>query len=506
MPQRPSARARVIGLALATALAAVTLASVQLFYGPDVGAADNGDGWRVMCQEGRRPYPRPVLYTGVVFTYVTQPKAATERCSPSAGNPYSYRTSQTFLVRVARAVSGDSRTFDLRTLGLVDIAVVGLAFFFATLSVVRSRWPLAVILAVIGVLGLDTGWVTYFVSPLSEPAALVGSLLVLAAIPAWLGSVRNRWLRLAALGLLMCGGALLVLAKAQTGVMAPVIALLLLVGRLDVGRLAGRLRGRVVPGLAAGVLLALALVQVNTMAPGFERINKNDAVFDGVLVASTNVSATLRSLGLSPSLGRYAGHGWYPYNPRRLHDPAYLHFEASTTSGKIARYVLEHPALALRMFAKAAHGAAQARDNRLGNFAADTPAGRRVTYADRFDPATTLLAWASPISRVLFPVTWLVAALTGLGLLRPRSPSSRAAGGLLLFLGVGAAASTFAVIVGEGFFSLRKHQMLTAFYTAPLLLILPALAIGALVTAGHRCLTAEPTRTALRWWRRRGMA
>lgn len=495
--QRPFARRRRRPIrrwiAVAVAVAAIAVGATQLFLGPNVGVADNGDGWRVMCQSGLRPYPHRVLITGVVFSYVEQPAADTARCRPSAHNPYSYRSSQTVLVRLAKIIDGSGPAFDLRVLGWVSLALVGIAFFVATISSAGSRWPLLLSLGVTGVLAMDIGWLTYFHSPLSEPAEILGSVLVLAALPAWLRGGQRAVLRIGLLAFLAGGSALLVLAKSQTVALAPIIAGLLLLGRLDLGSFRGRVGARVPPALVGLLLILLAAGYQGGQGKDFDRINRHDAFFYGVLVASRNPAQTLADLKLPPALIRYVGHGWYPYDRHRLADPAYQQFQSRLHRTDVLRYLLRHPRLTERLYTRAATGAAQTRMDALGNYPVGTPQARRARLTHRFSPATTLLRWLRPVSSWLFPLSWLAAVLAGMLLLRPRgSPSWRATGGLLLFLGAGAAASNAAVVLGEGFFTLRKHQTLTAFYTAPLILLLPALAIG--------CCTWQ----ASRWFEVRG--
>jgi hypothetical protein len=493
---------RLFWVAIGVAVAAVGIGAAQLFAGPDLGVADNGDGWRVMCQSGLRPDPDRVLYRGVRFGYAAQPETETAKCRPSAENPYSYRTSQTVLVGLARTVSGgaDAARFDLRTLGLFSLGLVGLAFLVAAACAARGRWPVRVALATVGVMALDIGWLAYFVSPLSEAAEILGSLLVLAALPAWLGIARGRAARVAAFAFLLAGSAVLVFAKSQTVVFAPVVAALLVLGRLEAGRLRGRVAGRVVPAVAGMALIALAAGYQHAQGPGFDRINKNDFFFDGVLPTSANPGQTLHDLGLSPTLLRYNGHGWYPYDPQRLSDPAYQHFQRHLTLPRAWLYLAKHPRLSLRMYTKAARGAAQPRERVIGNYPADSPQGQRPTLAERFTPATTPLGWTAAVAAKLFPLTWLAALITGGWLvLRRFPPSWRATGGVLLFLGAGAALSNLAVVLGAGYFSLHKHQTPTAFFTAPLLVILPTLAVGALLPALRRRVTrpapAEPDPT-----------
>src|SRR2546423_15204335 len=99
-------RTRTAWLAISVAIAGILVGALQLFWGDDVGVADNGDGWRVTCPAGLRPEPQGVIARGVVFRYTAQSPEATHRCSPSAANPYSYRTSPRALPHLARLAHG----------------------------------------------------------------------------------------------------------------------------------------------------------------------------------------------------------------------------------------------------------------------------------------------------------------------------------------------------------------------------------------------------------------
>ncbi|HEV2809791.1 MAG TPA: hypothetical protein VGV93_05255, partial [Acidimicrobiales bacterium] len=97
-------------MAVSLGLLGVLAALLQLFWGQDIGLADNGDGFRLMCHFGLEK-AADVLADPLVLHYASVPG----RCLPELA----YLSSQQWLLRPAvwiyqlRYESG----FDLRVLG-----------------------------------------------------------------------------------------------------------------------------------------------------------------------------------------------------------------------------------------------------------------------------------------------------------------------------------------------------------------------------------------------------
>ncbi|WP_055495743.1 hypothetical protein [Streptomyces sp. TP-A0356] len=166
------------------------------------------------------------------------------------------------------------------------------------------RLPLVARIAVAGGVWLivaDAAYFDYFASPLSEPAGLLGILLVLAGI-AFLG--RGLTAGVLGLALVVGGGLLAVGAKTQLLPLVGSILLVLLLrgvpwlkARGHVGRfISSRAMGAV--GAAAVLLLGMHSSQKQQSDHYYLQMNSIDTIFTGIVDGKHNTSADLKALGL----------------------------------------------------------------------------------------------------------------------------------------------------------------------------------------------------------------
>ena len=151
---------------MAVAVAATSL--TQLFFDRSVGLADNGDGGRLMCKLGLRA-AQNTPFRSPQWDYVAA------NGSPECHVVPLYRA-YTDWAYVIHPVSWLYRNtvggghFDLRVLGFLDSAILGLLVGGLFLAWPGSRRRKALVCAAVSLVVLDIGFLAYFNSPLSDPA------------------------------------------------------------------------------------------------------------------------------------------------------------------------------------------------------------------------------------------------------------------------------------------------------------------------------------------------
>ncbi|MBW3548431.1 MAG: hypothetical protein KY452_09900 [Actinobacteria bacterium] len=458
------------GVATCVALVGVVAAFFQLFWGEHIGLADNGDGFRLMCHFdlARRV---DVLQSRVVLHYAP----VTYGCRPEVA----YVSSQQWLAwPVVRAYQLRYESgFDLRALGVLHSALFGLllAALYRALPGPRRARVVAVVVA--GVLLADVAFVAYFVSPFSEPAAFLGLLAVVAATAWYVRAAGTPWLPLV---LLTLATVFLVLAKSQTFVFALLVVPVLLSRTVETRMLSGPWRGRVAPAAAGVVLLATAAGNLLQQPSFFAEVNNHNLVFHTLLVDSPDPESVLRSLGVAEDLVRYRGTGYFALEPRQRDvDAQYQQFHRQVDRRDLLVYLATQPRHWPQLLGAGAEAVSELRPEDLSNY--PTPRPRDDRLAPRPNPTERLLGWLAPVSWPLLPVVWLAALVAGALALFRRSMGTegRALGAACYLLGAAALSQVVIAVVGDGYYELVKHTVLSGYATALLL----AVGAGALASA-----------------------
>ena len=453
-----------VGLGVLGALAVL----LQLFWGQHIGLADNGDGFRLMCHFDLVKRV-DVLQSRVVLHYAP----VTYGCRPELA----YLSSQQWLVwPVVRAYQlRYASGFDLRALGVLHSALFGLllAALYRALPGPRRARVVAVVVA--GVLLADVAFVAYFVSPYSEPATFLGLLAVVAATAWYVRAAGTPWVPLLALTF---AAVFLVLAKSQTFVFAVLLVPVLLSRTVETPTFSGPWRGRVAPAAACVVLLATAAGNLVQQPRFFAEVNNHNLVFHTLLVDAPEPESVLRSLGVSEELVRYRGTGYFDLDPRqRDADPEYEQFHRQVDRRDLLVYLATQSRHWPQLLRAGAEAVSELRPQDLSNYPTPRKSDDRV--APRPNPTERLLGWLAPVSWPLFPVVWLAALVAGaLALLRrSMGREGRALGAVCYLLGGAALSQVVIAVVGDGYYELVKHTVLSGYATALLL----AVGAGALV-------------------------
>ncbi len=475
-------RRQLVELAVAAGLGltGVLAALLQLFWGQDIGLADNGDGFRLMCHL-QLSKSVDVIASPLVLHYDLTPQGCLADLA--------YLSSQEWLLRPAlwayRLRYGVEAGFDLRYLGLVHSVLFGLLLAAVYLALPGRRWARALTTVLAGALLADVTFVTYFVSPFSEPAAFLGLLAVVAAT-AWY--IRARHIPLLSLVLLVVATAFLVLAKSQTFVFAVLVAPVLLSRNVDVGPLSGRWKGRAIPVAACVVLLATAAGNLAQQPAFFAEVNKHNVVFYTLLVDSPDAESTLRSLGAPTGLVRYRGLGYFdPAAAGKGDDAEYREFQRVVSRRTLVTYLATHPRYWGPLLRAGTEAVSQLRTTYLSNY--PSPHSQDELLAPRPNLTERLLGALGAVSWAVLPLFWLAALIAGGVAFFRRSSSTRARalGAVCYLLAATALSQVLVALVGDGYYELVKHTALAGYATALLLAVI----VGAVVPfVGQRFLTA----------------
>jgi hypothetical protein len=390
-----------------------------------VGQADNRDGPRLMCGLGLEkavPHGRPTFFRFAYFKYLT---------SPSCAGRHPYPSSELLPLEISRLLTpvfglpGDLNLIALGGLYCV-LAAVAIASLATGLRV--PRWGQWLVAAACWLIIADAAFFDVFASPFSEPAALVGLLLVAAGV-LYLG---RGWPETGfGLALAGSGGFLAILSKEQYLVLAAPICLTLVLAAADRGPWRGlrRFRNRE----AGPALLVSALLAV--MAAGYwiwnytshygrrlQHIQAVDMIFTDIVTKRSTAPGQLRALGLPASWAKYAGDYYWAKRSVRF-SPSFPRYTGKLTDVNIAHYLLTHPGYIASIGQSAAIFAQQFRVTQLGDY--PISAGhQKGAYESRVVVITWLMHHLPANAGLwLYLPLWLimtVLALAALRLSRPR--------------------------------------------------------------------------------------
>jgi hypothetical protein len=270
----------------------------QLCLPPIVGLADQGDFAKIIGHFGYGPEDKsPELkYAFVERTYVPDPTYR-QRDWEQWTSEYLFVGSALLLNKV---VSKNGK-LDIVVVGLVHMMVF-LAAFARLLALTRSLraaplWWMGALLVL-----TDAGYVAYWNSFYPEPASCFFFLLLLTESVAICQAARVSRLHVARWSL---WSFLWVLAKAQNALLDVVLALF--VFRLHTWRKTRSPWRASIP--AAGLIAIAAVVNIMTIPAPTQWAATYNQVFMAILPESSQPSADLEFLGLSPGLARYSGTG-----------------------------------------------------------------------------------------------------------------------------------------------------------------------------------------------------
>lgn len=423
-------RERAVGIALL--LAVFVVHAAILLRQPVVGAAENGDFWRVTKPAGIVPLDarETVIHQYVSERYGLAPAALGSGFSSSA-----------LIAVAAKVLSFGGDALDIRQLGALYLLLYAVAFAWA----VRAGVP-AVLCALLAWAALDLSYSLYANSFFADPAALLG----LAGVPLALCAGNATGPRARGRGALLLIAALLAGFAKNLYVLTPFVAAAAVAAWPSRGW-ATQLR-REVP-LLAGLLLGGALATWHFTAGSgyrFPDINRHHVVFRG-LTAVDDPAAVLSEIGVDPAHAALAGRSYFSLNAEER--------QASTAAlqrvsrADVALAYLRHPA---RLTGAALILAPPLRDTATAD----------PNFADRTQPPSFYRGWwqFAQLRGRLWPLAAGLIVVAAVALTRAAWHRRwRGAHAALLFLLLNAAAIVVLSVLGDGFFGLPRHLMAARF-------------------------------------------
>ena len=454
-----------------------------------VGQADNRDGPRLMCGLGLGPVTghHPRFFRFSYFEYVHQ---------HSCAGRVPYPSSELVPIEVARALTpvlGLPGTVNLIAVAVLMCALASVAIASLAVGLRIRPWAQVLVAAACWLIIADAAFFDVFAGPFSEPAALVGLMLVAAGV-VYLG----RGWRLARYGLVLAGsgGFLALLSKEQYLVLAAPVCITLVLASADRGPWRGLARFRNRQSAAAAmVAVALAVLAgayaawdyASSYGQRLHHIQAVDMIFTDIVTRRATAPAQLRALGLPVSWAKYAGHYYWDTTSVRQ-SPLYARYTGKLTDGNITHYLLSHPASILHVGQLAAILAQRFRITSLGDYPvyAGHPKG---AYESRVVVLTWLMHQLPPgLGLWWFVPLWLVmAAVAALALTRGQARPWHRNGAAMVLCMIGCAVVAFIPPAYYSGISTTRHMVGMNLATSLAFVVTAALAVSLI----HQAVTRD---------------
>jgi hypothetical protein len=284
----------------------------------------------------------------------------------------------------------------------------------------------------------------------------------------------------------MLATTVLVTAKNQLTPLAAVVVAVVLV-RAWRQRRAGR-RGLLLAAAFTVLLAIVCTLQLGAEGDQYHRANLHNLLLYTVLPLTADPADALAEMGLDPAMAIWSGTS--AFEPGPLADPAYPAFIRSVDRTEVAAYLVAHPDVAGQLIAGALTEVTDPRTPYLAELAAgesgrDSGRDGGPPQADRWAPASALLAELRPAAPWVLPLLWAAMAGWGVVLLVRRSVGGsdlRAWGAALLFTALAAPAEVLVAALGDGDYELAKHEV----FVSHLTWLGVALALGSVLQAAAR--------------------
>jgi len=468
--------------------ASLGLFLIRFLIPTPVGQADNRDGPRLMCGAlGLKPvvpHGYPTYFRFAYFQYVHG------QCSRSP-----YATSEVVPLVLARLLTpalGLHGVLNLIALGIIVCVLASVAIASLAVGLRIRPWAQILIAAGIWLIVADAAFFDLFAGPYSEPAAIVGLLLIATGV-VYLG----RDQRASLYGLIVggTGGFLVVLAKEQYVFLAvPIcVTLILASAHREGGRGLTRFRTRQVTAAAAvaGILALTAVAyQVwNANSPYGQRtqpMRTVDTIFEHIVSPGDKTKAAdLRALGLPVSWTKYAGTYYWGARSVRT-DPLYQRYEPKLTDSHMALYFVTHPSRILSVGDQAANEGLRVRVTNLGDYSPQ--AGARPGALDSREIAVSWLAQRLPprLGLLWLVLLWVVMGVVALLALRRRRMPWHREGAVIVLCMTGCAVMGFIPPAYFDGIATARHMAVMNFCIALAFAMTVALAVSMIYHGARR--------------------
>jgi hypothetical protein len=439
-------RSRELRFGLGVFVLSLGVLLVRFLVPRPVGMADNGDGWRLLCDlGGRHPELSSEFY--VHFSY-----------GPGSACKSDYISSQAWLDWFASKlgkVLGSSAELNLLVLGAITCVLVAAGVAATVLGLELSRRNRVIAAVLLLLVMADSAFFGYFASVLSEGAGFAGMLLMAGGL--LLMNRTGAW-RYWGAALTVVGALIGINAKSQTLLLIPLFVVALALVR-PLGA-----RGRTRWLLPLGVLVVVGAGTAAVQSHGdpanaeYREANMYHVVFDSIVDGKHDTDADLAALGLPPSAKKFIGTGWWAAHPWT--DADYNGFRDKISRRNVVQYYASHPARTVQILQQGAVDTLTARPSRLGSFA-ESSGFPKMAQEYRVPVFSGLSALAAPLGLFVLVPFWLLIGWAGVRAFRRRA---REYGVVVFFLLLFAVGQFGLSALGEGVEGV-KHQLLTLFPT-----------------------------------------
>jgi 4-amino-4-deoxy-L-arabinose transferase-like glycosyltransferase len=435
----------------------------QLFVGPLLGVADNGDFPRLLQPAGL--VERTTEYGDRYFQYFNSQYSI----APQLGSLPDYKSSSVLFVYLARGLNIafiDHAVFDVRVLAALYLLSFLVGIYLILVSSRRMTWPWRVALAAaLLFMFTDPAYTAYFNSFYSEPTALVCLLLLVGCSLILVSGQTASWVALAGYFL---AAAVLITAKPMFVVFAPLVAPHgMYLSRFTAAKSRYWLGG----GLACGLLLLASWYQAQTPAR-LRSTTHYIAIFSVLLKDSAAPERDVRDLGLKPEWIRYAGTSPYSERSPALDSVFDAEFVGRVNSLTVPTFFLRHPRRFHTVVSRVAKKMSITRLTNAGYYEKKTG---KPPFTKPPAPWSDVRRWLMPGS-IWFFVAYFLSGLVALGLGTRKHVGEPRRGLLLLygFLTAFSALVFFVPVLAAGGFDIRYAITFVAAFDATLILALGA--------------------------------
>ncbi|GAA4533088.1 glycan biosynthesis hexose transferase WsfD [Amycolatopsis samaneae] len=440
---------RELRLGLGVLITSAGVLLVRFLVPRPVGMADNGDGWRLLCQLGAKEADRPAEKF-VRFAYHSAPA-----CDSA------YISSQAWLDKFASALGrlfGLPSVLNLVVLGVLCCVLFALGVTAIVLGLRLSTRDRIIATVLLLLVVADSAFFGYVASVLSEGAAFAGIVLLCGGL--LLMNRPGAW-RYTGAVVTVLGAMIGINAKTQTLLLLPFFVLALAFVRAPGSR--GLARWALPVAVLAVVGTGTALKQ-GTGDPAnaeYREANMYHVVFDSIVDGRHDAAADLAELGLPPEFAKYAGSTWWSANSATK-DPSYGRYRDRISRRNVAHFYLTHPLRTVEILHRSAQEVLTARVPNLGSFgegSGQAPLAKEY----RVPVLSGVTGFLAPLGLFFLLPLWLVILWLGVRAFRRRS-GRREIGVVTLMLLLFACGQFLASGLGEGIEGV-KHQQLTLFPT-----------------------------------------
>lgn len=434
----------------------------QVFFAPVTGLADNGDFNRIMADFGIRHITELALepYVGYFHrTYLIEDPPSQK---------IAFLTSEKLFVQAGvwiNSLISPKNLLDIRSIGGLHVLAYWIAGTLLLYCFRKGKLLVQLTLSFLLVVILsDVGYVQYFNSFYSEPASIIGMLL-LAGLTVYLvlynprGPIKTLLLVVYPLVVV-----LLVTSKPQN---APIGFLLAIwVAWFLSSEIPGNRARLLISGTAGLALFVISIYQLSAgVSTNIAKINQYNSVFMGVLKVSTDPVRDLRELKIAypKKFAMLAGVDWWSVRTTEyIKQNPKLANQLSTFSYKeISLYYLKHPLRFYQLSKLACRSAYETRFANVGNFEVSTGVPPN-TSSNRFNTWSVIKRNFIP-RQFLFYGSFFIANIVSMALAWQQLQTQKRLRRLPefhLLLILLANIEFFTSILGEGLADIMKHLLL----------------------------------------------